>query len=151
MFIIVGLRLSSQIPPLPSDSRSLPPPCADTVVRARAPKHKRVSSAHSSPPSLSVSVLSHSFRYSVHALQLGAGGAGLHIYHRVEAMSFTQTGPTCSAKTTSKKTPKPGVEVPTFFFLGAWREERLVLWTVLELQRCRFEPPLSASSSGHSN
>lgn len=48
----------------------------------------------------------------------------MDIYLPEQATSYTETGPTCSAKTTSKKTPKPGVEVPTICFCnpGAQRE-----------------------------
>lgn len=133
VFIIVCLCLPAQIPPL--SSGSLPPPCADivtlTLSHARAHAHKHVSPAHSPP---SWCCLIHFSTPSTHKLQLEAGGAGLDIYDQEEATSYTQTGPTCSAKTTSKKTPKPGVEVPTFILeLRAKRQarpRRLVLRTV---------------------
>lgn len=58
----------------------------------------------------------------------------MDIYLQEEATSYTEIGPTCSAKTTSKKTPKPGVEVPTFILeLREKRQvkpQRLVLRTV---------------------
>lgn len=133
VFIIVCLCLPEQIPPL--SSGSLPPPCADIVTltlwHARAHAHKRVSPAHS--PRLGAV----SFTSVLHPRtnsNLKQGGAGLDIYNQEQATSYTQTGPTCSAKTTSKKTPKPGVEVPTFILeLRAKRQarpRRLVLRTV---------------------
>lgn len=131
VFIIVCLCLPAQIPPL--SSGSLPPPShshSHTLARTRARTQTRL--PRTLPPSWCC--LIHFSTPSTHKLQLEAGGAGLDIYNQEQATSYTQTGPTCSAKTTSKKTPKPGVEVPTFILeLRAKRQarpRRLVLRTV---------------------
>lgn len=103
----------------------LPPPssalCALThslalpSVRAQSPPRTRSPRAPPSPVIASFTPSTHWF---------GAGrGAGWDINLRVEATSYTQTGPARSAKTTSKKTPKPGVLVPTLCS-GAERESR---------------------------
>lgn len=101
-----------------------------TLARTRARTQTRL--PRTLPPSWCC--LIHFSTPSTHKLQLEAGGAGLDIYNQEQATSYTQTGPTCSAKTTSKKTPKPGVEVPTFILeLRAKRQarpRRLVLRTV---------------------
>lgn len=135
VFIIVCLCLSAQVPPFPSDSKSLPSSVrwhshSHTCTRTRALTQTRL--PRTLPPSCCC--LIHFSTPSTHWLQLQAGGAGLDIYILEQATRYTETGPTCSAKTTSKKTPKPGVEVPTFILeLREKRQARtqpLVLRTV---------------------
>lgn len=132
--IIVCLCPPAQIPPLLFRFK-LPPSYllwhshSHTSTWARALTQTRI--PRTSPQVLA---LSHSLRYSIHALTptwSRGGGVGYICLRRGHEQ---QTGPTCSAKTTSKKTPKPGVEVPTFILelreKRQARTQRLVLRTV---------------------
>lgn len=125
----MSLSPPARIPPLSLQS---PPPssvCADTVTlshfahtRAR-PLSLSLSPARSPSPSCSaVSFTSVRHPRTDSNLEQEGGGAGLDIYIQEQATSYTETGnPLAVQRPTSKKTPKPGVEVPTF---ESWSRER---------------------------